>query len=29
MKKTICELFADVGGFRLEFDRLDSNWKTV
>lgn len=29
MKKTICELFAGVGGFRLEFDRLDSNWKTV
>ena len=29
MEKTICELFAGVGGFRLGFDRLDSNWKTV
>lgn len=29
MKKTICELFAGVGGFRLGFDRLDSDWETV
>lgn len=29
MDKTICELFAGVGGFRLGFDRLDSGWKTV
>ncbi len=28
MEKTICELFAGVGGFRLGFDRLDSGWKT-
>jgi len=29
MKKTICELFAGVGGFRLGFDRLESGWKTT
>ena len=29
MEKTMCELFAGVGGFRLGFDRLGSNWKTV
>ena len=29
MDKTICELFAGVGGFRLGFDRLESGWKTV
>ena len=29
MKKTICELFAGVGGFRLGFDRLASDWQTV
>lgn len=29
MKKTICELFAGVGGFRLGFDRLQSGWETV
>ena len=29
MEKTICELFAGVGGFRLGFDRLDSGWETV
>lgn len=29
MQKTICELFAGVGGFRLGFDRLKSNWETV
>lgn len=29
MQKTICELFAGVGGFRLGFDRLETGWKTV
>lgn len=29
MNKTICELFAGVGGFRLGFDRLNSGWKTA
>lgn len=29
MDKTICELFAGVGGFRLGFERLDSGWKTT
>lgn len=29
MEKTICELFAGVGGFRLGFERLNSGWKTV
>ena len=29
MKKTICELFAGVGGFRLGFDRLETGWETV
>ena len=29
MNKTICELFAGVGGFRLGFDRLESGWETV
>lgn len=29
MNKTICELFAGVGGFRLGFDRLASGWQTV
>lgn len=28
MQKTICELFAGVGGFRLGFDRLKSGWET-
>ena len=28
MQKTICELFAGVGGFRLGFERLDSGWET-
>lgn len=28
MKKTICELFAGVGGFRLGFDKLNSGWET-
>ena len=29
LEKTICELFAGVGGFRLGFERLKSGWKTV
>lgn len=29
MEKTICELFAGVGGFRLGFDRLNSGWQTT
>ena len=29
MEKTICELFAGVGGFRLGFERLDSGWETT
>lgn len=29
MDKTICELFAGVGGFRLGFERLSSDWTTV
>ncbi len=29
MKKTVCELFAGVGGFRLGLDRLKSGWNTV
>lgn len=29
MEKTICELFAGVGGFRLGFDRLETDWKTT
>lgn len=29
MNKTICELFAGVGGFRLGFDRLNSGWETI
>lgn len=29
VEKTICELFAGVGGFRLGFDRLGSGWKTT
>ena len=29
MQKTICELFAGVGGFRLGFDRRGSGWKTT
>jgi len=28
MDKSICELFAGVGGFRLGFERLESGWKT-
>ncbi|MDY6063136.1 MAG: DNA (cytosine-5-)-methyltransferase [Erysipelotrichaceae bacterium] len=29
MKKTMVELFAGVGGFRLGMDRLNSGWETV
>lgn len=29
MEKTICELFAGVGGFRLGFERESNDWKTV
>lgn len=29
MNKTMCELFAGVGGFRLGLERLESGWKTV
>ena len=29
MEKTICELFAGVGGFRLGFDKLGSGWRTT
>ena len=29
MKKTVCELFAGVGGFRLGLERQSDEWKTV
>lgn len=29
MNKTICELFAGVGGFRLGFERLETGWETT
>ena len=29
MNKTICELFAGVGGFRVGFERADSGWETT
>lgn len=29
MKKTVCELFAGVGGFRLGLERADKDWITV
>lgn len=29
MEKTICELFAGVGGFRVGFDRLKTGWETT
>lgn len=29
MQKTICELFAGVGGFRLGFERLNTGWATT
>lgn len=29
MEKTVCELFAGVGGFRVGLEEADPNWKTV
>lgn len=29
MEKTVCELFAGVGGFRLGLEKANKNWKTV
>ncbi|WP_338597981.1 DNA (cytosine-5-)-methyltransferase [Clostridium baratii] len=29
MNKTICELFAGVGGFRIGFEKQSADWKTV
>lgn len=29
MEKTVCELFAGVGGFRIGLEESDSNWNTV
>lgn len=29
MEKTVCELFAGVGGFRLGFERMNSGWRTT
>lgn len=29
IEKTVCELFAGVGGFRVGLEKADSNWKTV
>ena len=29
MDKTICELFAGVGGFRVGFEKESSEWKTI
>lgn len=29
MDKTVCELFAGVGGFRLGLEKTNANWKTV
>ena len=29
MNKTICELFAGVGGFRLAFESVEKDWETV
>ena len=29
MKKTVCELFAGVGGFRLGLERASKEWETV
>lgn len=29
MEKTVCELFAGVGGFRLGFEKNSADWKTV
>ena len=29
MQKTVCELFAGVGGFRLGLERASKDWETV
>ena len=29
MEKTVCELFAGVGGFRVGLEKADTNWETV
>ncbi len=29
MEKTVCELFAGVGGFRVGLEKSDSSWETV
>ena len=29
LEKTVCELFAGVGGFRIGLEKADSNWDTV
>ena len=29
MKKTVCELFAGVGGFRLGLEKASKEWETV
>ena len=29
MEKTMCELFAGVGGFRVGLEKSDSSWNTV
>lgn len=29
MEKTVCELFAGVGGFRIGLEKSDANWNTV
>lgn len=29
IRKTVCELFAGVGGFRLGLERASSDWETV
>lgn len=29
MEKTVCELFAGVGGFRLGLEKESQDWKTV
>lgn len=29
MEKTVCELFAGVGGFRIGLEKADNNWDTV
>ena len=29
MNKTICELFAGVGGFRIGFEKNSKEWTTV